>query len=113
MKKNRQEYWIDKGYTKEQIENHLRFERQKSKESRERRKKNNENNKETIQKIKSDLLGKTFGSITYLSIRPTTDGAGFWYTFHRVFKDGSSGNFRHFYHFDNFSLKEFLECNEF
>ena len=107
--KDRQKYWLEQGYTQENIENHLRFERRKSKESRDRRKRNNEKNKELIQKIKSDLLGKTFDGRTYLSIRPTTDGAGFWYKLHRTFKDGSNGDFRYFRHFDDYSLKSFLE----
>lgn len=107
--RDRQKYWLEKGYTKEQIENHLRFERRKSKESREKRKRNNEKNKDLIAKIKSDLLGKTFGNITISSIRPTTDGIGFWYKIHKTFKDGSEGDFRYFYHFDDYNKKEFLE----
>ena len=107
--KDRQKYWLEKGYTKEQIENHLRFERQKSKESREKRKRNNEKNKELIEKIKLDLLGKTFDNQTILSIRPTTDGVGFWYKMHKVFKDGSEGDFRYFRHFDDYTLKDFIE----
>jgi len=62
MKIDRQEYWLNKGYTKEQIECHLVGEREKAKQSRERRKKNNEKNKEIIKQIKDDLLGKTFKS---------------------------------------------------
>ena len=107
--KNRQQFWIEKGYTKEQIENHLRFERRKSKESRDKRKKNNDKNKQIIEIIKSDLLGKTFDGKTILSISPTTDGVGFWFKFHRVFKDGSKGDFRYFYHFDGYKKEEFLE----
>ena len=109
MKRNRQQYWLEKGYTKEQIENHLRFERRKSKESRERRKRNNVKNSKVIAQVKSDLLGKTFDGKTILSISPTTDGKGFWFKMHRVFKDGSEGDFRYFYHFDDYNLKEFLE----
>lgn len=107
--KDRQKHWLEKGYTKEQIENHLRFERRKSKESREKRKRNNEANKDIIEKIKSDLLGKTFDGKTILSIRPTTDGVGFWYKVHRIFKDGSEGDFRYFTHFDDYNLESFLE----
>lgn len=106
---SRQAYWYGKGYTHEQIENHLSFERYKSKQSRERRKINNEKNKEIIAKIKDDLLGKTFDDIKILSINPTTDGKGFWYKTHRTFKDGSDGEFRYFYSFDDYTLKEFLE----
>jgi len=106
---NRQEYWFNKGYTQEQINNHLSFERRKSKESRERKKRNNISNKELIDKIKNDLLGKTFDNIKILSISPTTDGKGFWYKIHQTFKDGSKGEFRYFFHFDGYSKKEFLE----
>lgn len=106
--KDRQNYWIEKGYTKEQIENHLRFERMKSKQSREKRKRNNQKNKDIIEKIKSDLLGKTFENITVLSIKPTTDGIGFWCKITRSFKDGSSGKFRYFYHFEDYNKEEFI-----
>lgn len=107
--RNRQQFWLEKGYTREQIENHLRFERQKSKESRNKRKKNNDKNQEIIKTIKNDLLGKTFDGKTILSISPTTDGVGFWFKLHRTFKDGSEGNFRYFYHFDGYNKEEFLE----
>lgn len=107
--KDRQKHWLEKGYTQEQIENHLRFERRKSKEARERKKRNNESNKELIEKIKSDLLGKTFDGKTILSISPTTDGVGFWFKFHRVFKDGSKGDFRYFYHFADYNFDEFID----
>lgn len=106
---NRQEHWLKKGYTQEQIENHLCFERRKSKESRERRKRNNEKNEKIIATIKSDLIGKTFGKIKILSINPTTDGRGFWYKIHRTFNDGSEGEFRYFYHFGDYNKKEFLK----
>lgn len=109
QKLNRQEFWLEKGYTKEQIENHLKFERRKSKESREKRKRNNEKNKELIEKIKSDLIGKTFDGKTILSISPTTDGRGFWFKTHRVFKDGSEGEFRYFTYFDEYTLESFKE----
>lgn len=107
--RDRQKIWLEKGYTPEQIENHLKFERRKSKESRDRRKRNNESNKEIIQKIEADLLGKTFDGKTILSIRPTTDGRGFWYKVHKIFKDGSEGDFRYFTHFDDYELKSFLK----
>lgn len=87
----RQEYWLSKGYTQEQINNHLSFERHKAKKSRELRKCNNEKNKELIIKIKSDLLGKTVDGKTILSISPSVDGKGFWFKMHRLFKDGSEG----------------------
>ena len=110
---DRQKRWLEKGYTKEQIENHLHFERRKSKESRERRKKSNEKNKEIIAKVKSDLLGKTFetgyAKNTILSIRPSTDGIGFWFKTLKQFKDGSEGEFRYFSWFADYSLKSFLE----
>jgi hypothetical protein len=105
----RQKNWLEKGYTKEQIENHLRFERRKSKESREKRKRLNEKNKKVIAQVKSDLLGKTFDNRTFLSIKPTVDGIGFWFKYHRVFKDGSNGDFRYFSYFDEYTLKSFLE----
>jgi hypothetical protein len=107
--KDRKKYWLDKGYTQEQIENHLSYERYKQKLSRERRKRNNEANNELIQKIKSDLLGTDFDDIKILSIRPSTDGQGFWFKYHRTFKDGSHGDFRSFAYFEDYSLREFLE----
>lgn len=106
---SRQEYWLNKGYTKEQIESYLSFERYKSKKSRERRKRNNEKNKKIIEQIKSEIVGKVFDGIKILSINPTTDGQGFWCKMHRTFKDGSAGNFRYFYHFDDYNTKQFLE----
>jgi len=42
----RQQHWLDKGYTQEQIEVHLSWERRKSKEARERKRK-------TTKKIKN------------------------------------------------------------
>src|SRR4030042_5069165 len=97
---NRQEYWKSKGYTDEQIQSHLSFERFKNKQARERNKKNNESNKEIIAQIKEDLLGKTFKtdyrSNTILSIRPTNDGRGFWFKTNTVFSDKSHGEFRYF-----------------
>ena len=105
----RQENWIERGYTPEQIENHLKFERYKSKEARERKKKNNENKQEIIKKIKDDLLGKTFEKITILKINETNDGIGFWYHTFRKFPDGSEGKFRYFYHFDDYDYKEFIK----
>ena len=106
---NRQEYWKEKGYTKDQIECHLSFERRKSKEARDRKKKNNEQNQDIIKKIKEDLLGKTFDSITILRISETNDGKGFWYSSFRKFSDGSDGKFRSFYHFEEYNYKEFIE----
>lgn len=109
----RQEYWLSKKFTQEQINNHLSFERYKNKLSRERRKKNNEKNKQVIEKIKNDLLGKTFevGRVkaTILSINPTTDGQGFWFKANKVFSDGSNGDFREYYDFQSYSKKEFLK----
>ena len=105
----RQEYWKEKGYTKEQIECHLSFERRKSKEARDRKKKNNEKNQGIIKKIKDDLLGKTFENITILKINETNDGIGFWYHTFRKFPDGSEGKFRYFYHFDDYDFKEFIK----
>ena len=58
--RNRQEIWKLRGFSQEQIENHLSFERYKAKKIRERRKKNNEKNKQVIAKIKKDILKKTF-----------------------------------------------------
>ena len=106
---NRQEFWKDKGYTKEQIECHLSFERRKSREARKRKKKNNENNQELIKKIKEDLLGKTFENITILKINETNDGIGFWYHTFRTFSDGSKGKFRYFHSFDDYDCKDFIK----
>ena len=110
---NRQEYWKEKGYTQEQIENHLRFERHKSKLSRERRIKNNEKNQELINTIKKDLLGITFDTgnrqIEVLKISPSTDGVGFWYKYKTTFSDGSSGEFRQFYDFDGYKYEDFID----
>jgi hypothetical protein len=109
----RQEYWLEKGYTKEQIENHLSFERYKAKQVRDRKKKNNEQNKELIAKIKEDLLGKTFDEkrtkIEILSIRPSVDGVGFWFSSIKTFSDGSSGKFREFSHFEDYNKDEFIK----
>lgn len=110
---NRQEYWKSKGYTEEQIQNHLQFERRKAKESRERRTKANEKNKDLIKQIKEDLVGKTFhiGNqvVKILSIRPTVDGIGFYHTIHKTFSDGSSGNFRSFSDFEGYNKEEFIK----
>jgi hypothetical protein len=109
----RQEKWLEKGYTKEQIETHLQFERHKSKLSREKRKRLNEQNKEIINIIKKDLLGITFnvvnGQIEVLKISPSTDGVGFWYKYKTTFKDGSSGEFRQFFDFDGYKYDDFVE----
>ena len=109
MKSKRQQHWLDKGYTQEQIEVHLSWERRKSKEARERKKKNNEVNRELIKKIKSDLLNKTFYGMTITNINETTDGVGFWWHCFKEFKDGSSGKFKYFYWFEGFSLEEFIK----
>jgi len=105
----RQQFWKEKGYTKEQIECHLSFERRKSKEARERKKKNNENNQEIIKKVKEDLLKKTFKGTTILKINETNDGKGFWYSTFRKFPDGSEGKFRYFEHFEGYNYKEFIK----
>ena len=109
----RQEYWLKKGYTKEQIKCHLVGEREKTKQSRERRKKNNEKNKELIKQIKNDLLNKTFKTeqikVKILSINPSVDGIGFYFKMHKTFKDGSDGNFREFYHFEGYDKEEFIK----
>ena len=106
---NRQEYWKEKGYTKRQMECHLSFERRKSKEARDRKKKNNEQNHEIIKIIKNSLLGKTFEKVTILRISETNDGKGFWYNTHKKFSDGSEGEFRYFYSFGDYDLKEFIK----
>jgi len=106
---DRQQFWKEKGYTKEQINCHLSFERQKSKESRERKKKNNEKNQEVLKNVKKDLLGKTFFGVTILKINETNDGKGFWYHTHRKFSDGSEGKFRYFHRFDEYETKSFIE----
>ncbi len=105
----RQQHWLDKGYTQEQIEVHLSWERRKSKEARERKKKNNEVNLELIKQIKSDLLNKTFDGITITKINEATDGVGFWWHCFREFPDGSSGKFKYFYWFENYSKELFIE----
>lgn len=106
---NRQEYWKEKGYTKEQIDCHLSFERRKNKEARERNKKNNKDNQEIIKKIKGELLGNTFSGVTITKINETNDGRGFWYHTHRKYGDGSEGKFRYFYHFEDYNHKEFIK----
>lgn len=110
---SRQEYWKEKGYTKEQIEVHLDFERRKSKESRDRRKKNNKENGELIKKIKNDLLNQQFDNghakSKVLRISPSTDGRGFWCKNLVTFKDGSEGEYRVFCYFDDYSLRNFME----
>lgn len=109
------DYWKKKGYTDEQIENHLRFERVKAKQQRELRKKNNEGNKELIKKIKKELLGKTFKSdnerleVVILKIRESDDGMGFWFKYNKKFSDGSNGEYREFSYFQEYNLKEFLK----
>ena len=103
------ERWLEKGYTKDQIETHLRFERERNKKYRAQAKKNNEKNTKKIDEIKSDLLGKTFGKDTILSINPSNDGVGFWFKTHKVFKDGSEGDFRYFHHFDDYIFRDFVE----
>ena len=105
----RQQYWLDKGYTQEQIDTHLSYERRKSKEARERKIENSKENKDLIKQIKSDLLNKTFNKITIIKINESTDGVGFWYHCFRKFPDGSSGKFKYFYWFENYSIKEFLK----
>lgn len=120
----RQEHWRKQGITEEGIQNHLYWERKKSKEARERKKKNNEDNKELIKQIKKDLLGQTFkiievnndkilvsanySEIKILSINPSVDGLGFWYKINKKFSDGSEGEFRYFYDFKGYSKKEFI-----
>lgn len=104
----RQDYWKKQGYTQEQINCHLEYERMKAKQVRERRKKNNEKNQELIKQIKKDIVGKTFGEDTIISISPTIDGIGFWFKTHKIFRDGSEGDFRYFAHFNDYSKEEFI-----
>jgi hypothetical protein len=110
---NRQEYWLKQGYTKDNIENHLRFERRKAKESRERKKKNNEPNKELLKQIRSDLVGKTFKTkyrtFKIISVRESVDGVGFYFTVLITFEDNSKGKFRYFYFFKDYSFDSFIE----
>lgn len=105
----RQERWKEKGYTQEQIENHLRFERSKSKASREKRAKNNLKNKDTIELIKKELLYKTFNKCYVISINPTVDGKGFYYKYRKTFGDGSIGDFKDFMDFESYSLENINE----
>ena len=109
----RQNYWLKHGYTQQQIDNHLEYERYKAKQSRERRKRNNEKNKELIAKIKKEVLHKTFKTkfvdSTVLSISPTVDGTGFYAKIHKKFQDGSEGDFRSYTRFGEYSLKEFIK----
>jgi hypothetical protein len=109
----RQEYWKDKGYSQDQINIHLNFEKRKSKESRERRIKNNLKNKDLISCIKQDLLNKTFDigklNVKVISISPSVDGIGFWFKAIKNFSDGSSGVFREFYDFNGYTKEEFVK----
>ena len=105
---NRQEFWKEKGYTEEQIECHLSWERRKSKESRDRKKRNNIKNKEIINKIKDEILGKTFSGVQVIKISETVDGRGFWWSNLRTFPDGSSGKFRYFMHFEDYDYDTFI-----
>ncbi len=111
--RTRKDRWIELGYTDKQIKVHLEWERKKSKESRDRKKQNNKKNEDTIKQIKLDLLGNTFSNSKILSISPSTDGIGFWYKLYKKFNDGSSGNFRYFYHFSDYSKKEFIDSIEY
>ena len=99
---------LQRGYTEEQVENHLSYKRNRTKKSRDDRRKNNEKNKELIQKIKTELLNKTFGNIKVLSISPTVDGKGFWFRVFKTYKDGSKGILRNFCYFDEYSKDEIL-----
>lgn len=109
------DYWKNKGYTNEQIENHLIFERRRAKEQRERRKKNIEPNKELVKQIKKELIEKTFKSenerleVVILKIRESDDGLGFWFKYNKKFSDGSQGEFRDFNYFTEYNKKEFLK----
>jgi len=109
----RQEYWKKLGYTDEQIQNHLRFERYKSKQARELRKKNNEENKDIIKKIKDELLNKEFLSdnrkVKILRISPSVDGKGAWIKYLKTFSDNSFGEYRYFVYFGEYKKEELLE----
>lgn len=105
----RQDYWKEQGYTKEQIQIHLEWERGKSKERRERGKRNNLKNQALIKQIKNEILYKTFGRTTILKISPTNDGVGFWFTVHKKFSDGSEGDFRYFYRFSDYKKYDFIK----
>jgi len=110
----RQERWKELGYTEEQIENHLKYERNKSKEAREKGKRNNIKNEKLIKQITSDLIGNTFynirgGNVKILSINPTLDGVGFWFKIHRIFSDKSKGNFRYFHSFAEYNKDKFIK----
>jgi len=107
--RTRQDKWRELGYADEQIQNHLEWERGKARQSRERRKKNNEKNEELIKRIKKDLIGNTFHNSKVLCINPSTDGVGFWYKIYKKFNDGSSGEFRYFSHFSDYSKKDFAD----
>jgi len=110
---NRQKRWLERGYTQEQIDNHLKYERFKAQQIRERKKKNNEKNKELITQIKKDLIGNIFNTgnikVKILSISPSVDGVGFWCKMNKTFKDDSSGDFRQFYYFEDYNKKEFIK----
>ena len=109
----RQEYWKKLGYTDEQIQNHLRFERYKSKQARELRKKNNEENKDIIKKIKDELLNKEFLSdnrkVKILRIARSVDGKGAWIKYLKTFSDNSFGEYRYFVYFGEYKKEELLE----
>ena len=106
---DRQTYWRGLGYTTEQIENHLRFERYKSKLSREKRNKNNLKNKELIEQIKKEMLYKTINKCYVISINPTVDGKGFYYKYRKTFGDGSVGDYKDFFDFESYSLENINE----
>ena len=109
----RQEYWLKKGYTQEQINSHLKGERRKGKTARERSKRNNEKNKDIIKRIESDLLNKTFARITVLKISPTVDGVGCYVKYHKTFSDGSHGDFKEFIRFTEYSKKDFIKYSHY
>ena len=116
-KRNLKQIYKNMGYTDEQIEHHYSIKREKAKKNRQIKKENNEKNKEIINTIKKDLLGITFQSygksFTISNINPTVDGIGFYYTINNQYSDGSSGDFRYFWRFNEYEYKEFIEEQKF
>jgi tRNA G10 N-methylase Trm11 len=110
---NRQERWLNMGYTQEQINKHLEFERYKSKQRREWNKKMNEKNKDIIAKMKEELLNKSFqtewANVKILKISPTNDGIGAWIKYNSKHKDGSSGDFREFVEFEYYNKENLIK----
>jgi hypothetical protein len=75
----RQDLWKKQGYSQETINNHLEWEREKTRKAREVNKANQDINKKVISTIKKELLNKEFHGFKIVKINPTNDGQGFWF----------------------------------